>query len=459
MSNYLGLATVTAALRLKLENALSADINDIQFTVTVGRPDEPNENNAGARVNLYLYQTTPNAAWRNADLPTRDPRGALLQRPRLALDLHYLLTFYGDESNLEPQRLLGSALRALHAGPTLTRAQIEAAVVSADYPFLATSNLGDEIESVKFSPIPLNLEELSKLWSVFFQTTYNLSVAYMASVVFIEGQETAGRALPVQTRTVVAPPTVAAAAVVTPDQLDGLALWLKSDVGVTYDNLGVSRWSDQSGLERDGVQDNAVSRPAFVAHGLGQRPVLRFDGVDDRLAIEDLNFSAAQNGVTIYAVARSTSNAAQVVISFDDEQYWELLLSQGDANAPRAQWRTADSTATLHTLPSTLRLSDTRWHVLAGWFEAGAAPDKQLLVDGVSNAQATAHGGNSLGAGATRFGFLGVGSQAAGFDGAVEADGFLAGEIAEIVLFTRALDATEREQLDVYFSQRYGLAP
>lgn len=456
MSNYLALATVTAGLRLKLENALSDDIGDIQFTVTLGRPAEPGENNAGARVNLYLYQVTPNAAWRNADLPTRDAGGALRQRPRLALDLHYLLTFYGDESNLEPQRLLGSAVRALHAGPILTRAQIEAAVLSPDYPFLATSNLADEIESVKFSPIPLNLEELSKLWSVFFQTAYNLSLAYMASVVFIEGQEAAGRALPVQTRTVVAVPSVAAAPTTTPDQLAGLALWLKSDTAVTYDNLGVSLWGDQSGLEHNAVQGNAARRPAFVAHGLGQRPVLRFDGLDDRLALETLSFNAAQDGITVYAVVRSDSNAAQTVISFDDAHYWELTLSQGDANAPRAQWRTADTAAALHTLPSSLRLSDSRWHVLGGWFQAGTDPDKRLLVDGVSHAQATAHGGNALGTGATRFGFLGIGSQAAAFDGDVEAAGFLAGELAEIVLYTRALDDAEREQLDAYFSQRYG---
>ena len=32
----------------------------------------------------------------------------------------------------------------------------------------------------------MNLEELSKLWSVFFQTPYALSIAYQASVVLIE---------------------------------------------------------------------------------------------------------------------------------------------------------------------------------------------------------------------------------------------------------------------------------
>ena len=68
-------------------------------------------------VNVFLYQVTPNAAWRNADLPTRRANGDLIQRPQAALDLHYLLTFYGDESLLQPQRVLGSVVRTLHCGP------------------------------------------------------------------------------------------------------------------------------------------------------------------------------------------------------------------------------------------------------------------------------------------------------------------------------------------------------
>jgi hypothetical protein len=53
-----------------------------------------------------------------------------------------------------------------------------------------------------------NLEELSKLWSVFFQTTYNLSLAFQVSVVFIDGAEVATPALPVQSRNIYVRPFV-----------------------------------------------------------------------------------------------------------------------------------------------------------------------------------------------------------------------------------------------------------
>src|SRR5439155_18021587 len=96
--------------------------------------------------------------------------------------------------------LLGSAVRTLHARPVLTRQMIRDTVSSVA--FLANSNLADAVELVKFTPIPLALEELSKLWSVFLQTPYVLSVAYQGTVVLIESEETPQAALPVRERNV-----------------------------------------------------------------------------------------------------------------------------------------------------------------------------------------------------------------------------------------------------------------
>ncbi len=55
-------------------------------------------------------------------------------------------------------------------------------------------------------PLSLSLEELSKLWSVFFQTAYTLSVAYLATTVLIEPTITFQRPLPVRVRNITAFP-------------------------------------------------------------------------------------------------------------------------------------------------------------------------------------------------------------------------------------------------------------
>lgn len=204
MSNFLAIATVTATFSQTISSAVQAAVSGAE--VTTQRPHAP-EKDEKPHVNIYLYQVTHNAAWINADLPTRRNEGTLLQRPQIALDLHYLLTFYGDETEFVPQRLMGSTLSAIHAKPILTREAIRKLIDTAQYPhlseeYLATSNLDEQVELIKFSPISMNLEELSKLWSVFFQTPYALSVGYQATVVLIEAELTPQRALPVRDRNI-----------------------------------------------------------------------------------------------------------------------------------------------------------------------------------------------------------------------------------------------------------------
>jgi hypothetical protein len=196
VSNYLAPATVTAALAQLVQTAAQKAVSGA--TVEIGRPSAPNNNAALHRINLYLYQVTPNAALRNADLPTRDAQGRLSQRPQVALDLHYLLAFYGDEKTLEPERMLGAVARDLHARPLLTRVVIEDAIASS--PDLNGSDLADAIESVTFTPVVLSLDELSKLWSIFFQTPHTLSMIYQGTVVLIEAEEGAAPAPPVLRR-------------------------------------------------------------------------------------------------------------------------------------------------------------------------------------------------------------------------------------------------------------------
>jgi hypothetical protein len=202
VSNFLAIATATATLRRELEGPVETEVDGA--TVTMTRPQgQPPQN---PRVNVYLYHVTPNATWRNSDLPTRASDGRLVERPRAALDLHYILSFYGDEAELEPQRLLGSVVRTLHARPLLTRKMVSDTVGDPSFAYLASSNLADEVERVKLTPGVLSLDELTKLWSVFFQVPYALSVVYQASVVLIEPEVTPQRSLPVRERNVYAVP-------------------------------------------------------------------------------------------------------------------------------------------------------------------------------------------------------------------------------------------------------------
>ncbi len=194
MSNALAIATVTTALAQIVRAAAQSVVNGAD--VLTGRPD-PNGSPAH-RIHLFLYQVSPSTAMRNSDLPIRSSDGKVVTRPTVALDLHYLLAFYGSETELEAQRMVGAVARDLHASPVLTRSMIQAAVASQ--PFLTGSNLADAVEQVKFTPLAVSLEEMSKIWSIFYQIPYALSIAYQGTVVLIESDEAVQPALPVLRR-------------------------------------------------------------------------------------------------------------------------------------------------------------------------------------------------------------------------------------------------------------------
>ncbi|MFE1933413.1 DUF4255 domain-containing protein [Streptomyces sp. NPDC059474] len=196
MSNGLAFATVTQALALLIANNLRPEI-DIAVTVDTRRP--PTEPPTEPTINIFLYQVTPNASMRATDLPTRASDGTLLKRPVAAMDLHYLISAYGEESELVGQRLIGSVVRTLHEIPMLPKDVIEEA---ARRPYLAGSDLAESVQRVRFTPTQMDVDETSKLWGMLYQTPYVLSVCYQGSLVLIEGREQPVPAKPVERPTV-----------------------------------------------------------------------------------------------------------------------------------------------------------------------------------------------------------------------------------------------------------------
>ena len=210
MSNALAIATVTQALALLIENNLSPEM-DIAVKVETRKP--PAEPPVEPTINVFLYQVTPNPSMRHTDLPTRASDGTLLKRPVAALDLHFLISAYGEEAELVGQRLIGCVVRTLHEIPVMPAELIE---LAAERPYLAGSDLVDSPQRLRFTPTVMDIDETSKLWGMLHQTPYALSVAYQASLVLIEGRERPVPAKPVDRRKVTVLPFAAPGAPVPP---------------------------------------------------------------------------------------------------------------------------------------------------------------------------------------------------------------------------------------------------
>ena len=193
MSNASVIAAVTGALVNILTNRFSTDptLTGVHVTSLPLDKTRAGANTNSNQLNLFLYQTLPNAGWRNLD-PPGVVRPGENGNPPLALNLHYLFTAFGvDNSELLSQRILGAAMSALHDRPLLDAADLKSAIPGVDP--------GDQIERVRFTPQPLSLEELSKLWTA-LQTQYRLSTTYLATVVLIDSQQPGRAALPVLAR-------------------------------------------------------------------------------------------------------------------------------------------------------------------------------------------------------------------------------------------------------------------
>src|SRR5205085_5604095 len=143
------------------------------------------------QLNLFLYHVTPNLGWRNVGEPARNARGERISNPPLALNLHYLLSAYG-EKDFHAEILLGYAMQLLHENPVLSRAAIRRALAAPSPTSTSTalpeslrelskSELGEQLELIKITQEPLSTEEMSKLWTA-FQTHYWSTAAYEATV-------------------------------------------------------------------------------------------------------------------------------------------------------------------------------------------------------------------------------------------------------------------------------------
>ena len=209
MSSALALAAVTTALQTALQflykSSVLGTVNVAAIAPDLVESTYGTGQGAHPVVNLFLHQVTPNAAWRNVDLPSLAADGATrLKNPPLALDLHYLLTAYAS-ADAEAEALLGYAVLMLHENPILSRAVISdllATLSSNTYnDALKAAGVSAQIEMIKIAPATLGREEMAWLWTA-LKSDYRPTFPFQASVVLMRNDNPTAYSLPVLTRNI-----------------------------------------------------------------------------------------------------------------------------------------------------------------------------------------------------------------------------------------------------------------
>jgi hypothetical protein len=189
MTASLAIAAVSAVLTNLLQNSLAHGVGALVGDAVVSAlpPDRlPTGADERARLNLYLYRVTPNTRWRAAPGAGSAP---------LALDLHYLLTAYG-ERDLEAEILLGQAAVTLHATPTLPIATLETTLRAVAHErsgaaaqtraAFGAAGLAQRLGDLTLTPEFLSAEEAGRLWSA-LQARFRPSLAFKVATVALGG--------------------------------------------------------------------------------------------------------------------------------------------------------------------------------------------------------------------------------------------------------------------------------
>lgn len=342
MSNALAIAAVTTMLdyvitQSLVDRRLAASLE----SVTAKPLDKAREGGEGTnQINIFLYQTLPNAAWRNQDIPSRVKPGETGRAP-LALTLSYLVTAYGkNNDDIEGHRLLGMAMQGLHDHPEIRPQDVEQALRSPNLSpdkqeLLASSNLKNQVDRVRISPQILSVEEVSKMWAT-FQAPYRISAAYEVSVVLIES------GLPVK----------AALPVVSVGNEEGGSL-IQPDLIPPIPTLEQLTWPSQQTSQQASITlGESLTLQGHHLDNPGPPAVVRFTNPYLRNPIDvELPLPLTANAVT---VPLSPGPDADWVAGF-----YTVALRYGQGNT--SQWSNARSIAVAPTLsPSSLAINANR---------------------------------------------------------------------------------------------------
>ncbi|MCY7399441.1 MAG: DUF4255 domain-containing protein [Nocardioides sp.] len=199
MSDFRAIGGVSATLQTLIRDRMEFPDGVPDAPVTIGPPPfsakDSEQRKEDARLNLFLYRVTENGNLQNQEIPGRGSNG--YGHPPLSLNLHYLLTAYGntelnggatalfDDTNAH--FLLGSAMRVLHDFPIVTD-QLTA-VRPPSGGLMLHPSLRDAYEKVRLSLEPLTLEDVTKVWTA-LALRYRLSAAYVVNVVQVESRRT-----------------------------------------------------------------------------------------------------------------------------------------------------------------------------------------------------------------------------------------------------------------------------
>jgi len=237
-----------------------------------------------------------------------------------------------------------------------------------------------------------------------------------------------------------------------PNQINGLQLWLRADSNITYNGSNVSSWNDCSGNGYSITQNSNANQPTVVHNvsNLNNQSVIRFDGSDDFLDGGITIGNLTSNGATVFIIAKN--NVSQGT-------YFAKSLYGGapDRYALEYDPQWNGGFAFFYLAGGQDGSIRTSSHVFGNYELITTNTDytkaiNSLYINSILTGTTPISNTNLL---TNSYDFL-IGALNSGSGGIPPTSGyFLNGDLAEIILYNRALSDNERVSIENYLLKKY----
>lgn len=238
------------------------------------------------------------------------------------------------------------------------------------------------------------------------------------------------------------------------DSSTTLQSWYDASNGTEFvpsnpaDGATFTQWTDKSNFSHNAnPHGGATTRPTFQTNELNSLSVVRFDGVNDGLSINPYSELVNAGAVTVFVVSKLTSSVSDPqIFGTTDGKFsmnYDTINNVWRFNAPTGM-------AGMFVGPAT-GANDNAWHIHTVAFDGSQGTnatkfryrrDKTAITLTFPSTVASTIGSSSQ---------FDIGFNSAG------PGNFMEGDIAELLVFDKALTNTEITNIENYLSTKWGL--
>ncbi|CAM4487163.1 putative repeat protein (TIGR02543 family) [Paenibacillus endophyticus] len=229
---------------------------------------------------------------------------------------------------------------------------------------------------------------------------------------------------------------------------EGRKLWLDANEGVTADAQGrVSSWNDQSGNGMSATQATAANQPILIEDALNGNNALRYNGTAAHLILTPLDLNQ-NNGATIILVSKSGSSStgasqsgdSNSPIYFHESGSWGKIYLTPFTDRIMGRYGSGQS----NNVVTYVRPSAKTGYSVSGFMKDGTS--EYIYVDGARVQTYTGKLGTIQNNSTTGW----IGMAQAGTN-----KSYFNGEIAEILIYNKALSEAEMNTVNQYIKDKY----